>query len=214
MAPILASTPGFSGSRTLNIRLGASYRSQTTQNFRGHTEGQGPIPAFLAGQSSASIRFPFPQHVVAGWSFRPSPVWNFEFDVDWTDWDRLDSITLQRAAGNLPAQAFNWRSSFFYEWGLTRYFDKGYALSAGYIYSENSVPDANFNPIVPDSDRHVFSVGVGRKGRQFRWDAAYQLAYGPSRTVNNSAPSTAGELADGRYRFISHALTFSLGYTF
>ena len=98
--------------------------------------------------------------------------------MDWTDWDRLNTVTLKQGSGPLLLP-FNWRSSFFYEWGVTRYFEKGWYASAGYIFSENSVPDKNFNPIVPDSDRHIFSIGVGRKYEHWRWDAAYQLAYGP-----------------------------------
>ena len=67
--------------------------------------------------------------------------------------------------------------------GATRYFGNGWRVSGGYMYSENSVPNNTFNPLVPDSDRHIFSVGVGKKYKQFSWDAAYQLAWGPSRTV-------------------------------
>ena len=40
-------------------------------------------------------------------------------------------------------------------------------------------------------------------------EGEYQLAYGANRTINNSAV-----IDDGTYRFISHALTLSLGYHF
>src|SRR6185436_8051805 len=100
-----------------------------------------------SGSQSATARFPFPQNIVAGVSFRPTPKWNIEVDVDWTDWDRLDTVNLkQQFSGTLPL-TFNWRSSFFYEFGVTRYFEKGWYASAGYIFSENTVPDKDFNPI-------------------------------------------------------------------
>ena len=195
--------------------LGISYRSATTMDFDGHAEA---IP-YTAPQS-ADARFNFPQNLVLGWSFRPTPAWNLEFNADWTDWDRLNTVTLNQESAPPVYLPFNWRSSWFYEWGATRYFQNGFALSAGYIFSENSVPDASFNPTVPDSDRHIFSLGLGRKYRHFSWDATYQFAYGPSRTVQGSPvnpnPFVPGlsESADGRYEFISHALTVSLGYTF
>jgi long-chain fatty acid transport protein len=197
------------------LSFGANYRSETTMDFSGRSSTKG-ADAFgvPSGSQSASARFPFPQNIVAGVSFRPTPKWNIEFDVDWTDWDRLNTVTLKQASGPLLLP-FNWRSSFFYEWGVTRYFEKGWYASAGYIFSENSVPDKNFNPIVPDSDRHIFSIGVGRKYEHWRWDAAYQLAYGPERNVTSNTPNPlTGESANGRYEFISHALTFSIGYHF
>ena len=195
--------------------FGLTYRNASTMNFSGQSQIQGT--GFTDGNSTANARLPFPQNVVAGWSFRPTRDWNLEFNVDWTDWNRLDTVVLNQAGFPLlPAVAlpFNWRSSFFYEWGVTRYFEHGWRASAGYIFSENSIPDSSFNPLVPDSDRHIFSVGVGRQYDRARWDFAYQLAYGPSRSVTGSPPSIIGQSADGQYEFISHALTFSIGYKF
>jgi long-chain fatty acid transport protein len=197
--------------------LGLSYRSITTMNF----EGQSDLDPF-ASDPAATGRLKFPQHIIAGWSYRPTPQWNFEFNVDWTDWERVDSLDLTQSFGN-SSVPLGWQSSFFYEWGVTRSFENGYALSAGYIYSENSVPDETFNPIVPDSDRHIFSVGLGRRYESIpglRWDLAYQFAYGPNRMVSGSPlnpnffPPPAGESADGAYRFLSHAFTFSIAYQF
>lgn len=95
-----------------------------------------------------------------------------------------------------------------YEFGATRYFSNGYRVSAGYIYSQSSVPSGNFSPLVPDSDRHILSAGVGWQNQTYSWDFAYQFAYGPPRTISN------GTVADGQYRFISHAITLSFGYHF
>lgn len=191
------------------VAVGISYRSATTLRYQGHSQTSGADPFVPSGSQPASARFSFPQNVILGCSFRPTPAWNLEFDVDWTDWRRLKTVTLEQPSGNVPI-AFNWRSSLFYEWGATRYFDNGFRLSAGYIFSENSVPDQDFTPLVPDSDRHIFSVGVGRKYERLRWDAGYQFAYGPPRAVTSAAnPST-----NGQYRFFSHALAISIGYSF
>lgn len=194
--------------------IGLSYRGSTTVDLRGKTDTRSTVFFIPSGSETASARFRFPQHLIAGWSYRPTPAWNFEFNADWTDWDHLDTVTIKQASGDL-SQPFNWRSSLFYEWGATRFFSHGWRASAGYIYSENSVPDGSFNPIVPDSDRHIFSAGIGGQHKSFNWDAAYQFAYGPPRNVLGSPPSAfTGESADGRYRFTSHAFTISLQYQF
>ena len=184
--------------------FGVNYRSATTMEFSGHAE----IPNY---REDASARFRFPQNIIVGWSFRPTTNWNFEVNVDWTDWDDLDTVSLNAGPLLSGPVAFNWRSSFFYEFGATYFFENDFHLSGGYIFSENSVPQtSDAFPAVPDSDRHIFSVGIGRRYRRLSWDAAYQLAYGPRRSVNG----TRFALADGRYEFISHALNLSIGYTF
>ena len=197
--------------------VGLSYRSPTTQGFTGTgtTTGTG----FIDGTGPASARFPFPRHVVVGYSFRPTPDWNLEFNADWTEWRRLTTVNFQLPAGTVPVP-FNWRSSWFYEFGVTRRFENGWRASAGYIFSENSVPDANFSPLVPDSDRHIFSFGVGRQQARLAWDVAYQIGWGPSRSVSGSPPAVpifAGPPAaspNGNYTFLSHALTAAVSFRF
>jgi long-chain fatty acid transport protein len=194
--------------------FGVNYRSATTLNYRGHLNTTLVVPVARATSEAAAVRFNYPQNIVLGWSFRPTPAWNLEFNVDWTDWDTLDTLTLSKASGNLYLP-YNWQSSFLYEWGVTRYLGQHYSVSAGYIFSGNSIPARNFSPAVPDSDRHLFSVGFGYRGRRWSWDAAYQFAYGPTRDISGSvSASMIGQSADGRYEYLSHALSLSLGYAF
>jgi long-chain fatty acid transport protein len=106
-----------------------------------------------------------------------------------------------------------------YEFGVTRYFDNGWHLSAGYVFNENSVPDAYYTPLAADLDRHFFSVGAGFKGKRFDFDVAYQLGYGPARTVTGNLPSSiparfSGQRADGTYGFNSHAVLLTVGMHF
>lgn len=160
-------------------------------------------------QERADATIHFPQFLIVGYSFRPTPDWNLEFNADWTDWDSLNTVVLHEQGKNQNTDLpFNWKSSCFYEFGATRKFSNGLRLSGGYIYSVNSVPDSQFNPGIPDSNRHIWSVGVGLKREQLSCDLGYQFAYGPTRTVNN------GTVADGTYTFFSHAITFSCQYDF
>lgn len=198
--------------------FGATYRSESKLNYSGHSTvhvdpfsvatpfGPFPVPGVDTREDSDGT-FVFPQNIVVGYSFRPTEDWNFEFNIDWTDWDALNTVTLNQPSGDAPIP-FNYRSSFFYEFGVTKKFAYGLSASLGYIYSENSVPTESFNPGVPDSNRHIFSVGVGQTLQHFNWYLAYQYAYGPARTIDQ------GSLADGTYRFDSHAVTLSLGYNF
>jgi long-chain fatty acid transport protein len=184
--------------------FGLTYRSATEMNYNGHATV--PVPPFSAN-TAASADFHFPSTLAFGYSYRPCEKWNFESDVNWTDWSSLQTVQVSPLPEYLT---FNWRPSWMLDFGVTRYLGSDWRISGGYMYSENSVPDAHFNPLVPDSDRHIFSLGVGKKFGRFSWDAAYQLAYGPPRTVGGDAYVTP----DGKYEFISHAITINVGYHF
>jgi long-chain fatty acid transport protein len=211
------------------VSLGATFRSSTWVSMDGYTEyynnvplsgGGVNVPAFSQQHVGAQADMTFPLKVIAGISYRPTPKWNIEFNADYTDWNQLTTLDLQQAHGfgsliaqNLTEKLY-WQSSWYYELGATRYFDNGWHLSAGFIFNENSVPDANYNPLDADQDRYFFSVGAGYKGKRFDFDIAYQFGYGPTRTVTGSGYSATGQTADGRYEFISNAIALSVGYRF
>ncbi len=198
--------------------FGLTYRSASRIDFSGHSTtnvsaftvptpfGPFEVPGFDSREDS-DASFDLPQNIVFGYSFRPTDDWNFEFNLDWTDWDSLNTVTLHQASGDV-ALPFNWESSFFYEFGITKKFSHGISASVGYIYSENSVPNESFSPAIPDSNRHIFSAGLGQRYEHFNWYLAYQYSYGPRRTIAQNT------VADGDYRFDSHAVTLSLGYDF
>lgn len=201
------------------FHFGITYHSAATMDFDGHTTLNtapfvvptplGPFPvAGINRRESASASFSIPQNVVLGFSFRPAEDWNIEFNADWTDWQSLRTVTLRQAnSGNIQLP-FNWQPSWFYEIGVTKKFTHGWQASVGYIWSENSVPDATFNPVIPDSNRHVLSAGFGQKLKHFNWNIAYQWAYGPTRTI------ARGGSSDGTYRINGNALNLTLGYDF
>ncbi|MGC8989155.1 MAG: OmpP1/FadL family transporter [Verrucomicrobiia bacterium] len=208
------------------VFLGVTFRSPTTVNLNGRTEYfnaqeiPGLIPAFPRQRVSAEADFPFPLSAVFGISYRPTPNWNLEFDAEYTDWSRLNTVIVKQASAFpplIPQNAplvLNWEPSWYYEFGATRYINDQWSISLGYIYNENSVPDATYSPLVADLDRHFFSAGGGFKHRQLSIDLTYQFGYGPTRKVTGSAPSPTGQSVDGEFEFISHAVMLSVGLRF
>jgi long-chain fatty acid transport protein len=157
---------------------------------------------------------------VVGLSYRPTPQWNFEFDADYTDWSGFKTITVdQSGSGLLYGQDFhwtlNWEASWMFEFGATRYLGKHWQVSAGYVYSQNSMPDSNYQPVVADMNRHFIAVGAGYKSKLIDFDVAYQFGYGPERTVTGSEVMfPSGQTANGKYDFISHAVMVTAGVHF
>jgi long-chain fatty acid transport protein len=209
------------------ISLGATFRSSARMNFDGHSDFQlqprtYPSPA----GRNADMDLTFPLTAVFGVSVRPTQKWNIEFDANYTDWSSFDQTIIRQAAPkvrnpflqNIPVN-LDWQASWIYEFGVTRYFDNGWHVSAGYAFNENSVPDKFYTPLAADVDRHLVSFGAGFKGKIFDVDLTYQFGIAPSHLVAGSQPSTtpaqfAGQSADGRYDFMSHAVMLTVGMHF
>ena len=151
-----------------------------------------------------------PARIAGGYSYRPAPGWNIEANVEWLNWDNLNSLTLDSSSiGGSMQVPFDWKSSFIYEIGASYTTRDGYIFAAGYDFNQNSQPDTNFTPGVSDADRHWFNIGFGHKSECSTWMLAYQFGYS-NRTVDEAAQS----LANGRYEARHNALIFSWQQSF
>ncbi|MBU6400486.1 MAG: outer membrane protein transport protein [Verrucomicrobia bacterium] len=188
--------------------FGAQYHSATTVDYHGHSEiyPYAPPPYYPRTSTGAQIRFP--QFAVGGVSFRPTPDWNLEFDVDWTDWHSVREIPFSGVP--LPAFPIDGLSSLMYEFGVTRQLSRGYYCSAGYFYSEKSGPDSTFNPVIPDANLHLGGLGFGHHGRRWDWSVGYQFAVGQRLVAND----TANPAANGTYHIFNNAVNLSVRLRF
>ncbi len=206
----LGFTLGFRWEPAEKWAIGLSYHSAVSMELEGRTEARGFSPS-----ESATASAEFPDFIKFGISFRPTPKWNFEVGLDWTDWDALDALVIDQSVSGTVALPLNWKSSIMINAGATRYFDNGYWLGFGYFFSENSVTELNFNPLVPDTDLHVGSLGVGSRIGRWDWALALQLITGPSRDVSGSVNgSLIGESADGNYQWLNYALNLAVQTSF
>jgi long-chain fatty acid transport protein len=211
------------------ISFGATFRSEATVTMEGETdyEWQPYNGVSSPAQRNAAVSFTFPLTAVFGVSCRPTPKWNIEVDANYTGWNSFDKVTIEQSppvtdgifATDEPVN-LGWQGSWMYEFGVTRYFDSGWHVSAGYVFNENSVPNQYYTPLAADMDRHFFSIGTGFNGKTFDFDIAYQFGYGPTHTVTGSSPpvpfeqNVATNPADGKYGFTSSAVIVSVGMHF
>ena len=205
------------------LSFGATFRSSAKVKLDGQTEFQEP-PFIPSSSRSANMDLNFPMCAVVGVSYRPTPKWNLEFDASYTDWSSFGSNNIYQAnpppgLKTVVPVTLDWQPSWMYEFGVTRYFENCWNVSAGYCFSGNSVPNSYYTPLAADMDRHFFSVGTGYKGGHLSFDVAYQFGYAKTQTVTGSKPSTspggpAGQNADGKYDFNSSAVSVSVGWHF
>ena len=183
--------------------FGVVYRSMADFNLSGDADAIGGVPG-----ENANLDLITPATLGVGYAYRPCSEWSFEADIEWVNWDELNTLTLSKASGNVGVP-FNWDSNFIYSVGGTRYFDNGWRVSAGYNYIENSQPDATFNPGVSDANRHWLNIGFGREWETFKVNFAYQFAFS-DRDVSGSPFG----LADGTYKSRFHGLMASCEWRF
>ena len=150
----------------------------------------------------------FPQQAGIGYAWRPIRPLKVEADVVWTDWNTLDSVVLR--SGNpafnsaLPA---DWKSGFSYRLGVQYELSKEWTVRGGYAFGQNAVPGSTFSPLVPDSNFHLFAVGLGYNRPGWAVDAAYQLIYREGREINDSV---SGPAVNGTWDNTIHTVMVSL----
>jgi long-chain fatty acid transport protein len=161
--------------------------------------------------SDAKLDFMTPARAAAGYSYRPAPGWNIEANIEWLDWDSLNTLTLRTNTMPDTPVPFEWKSSFIYELGVSYTTECGWVFAAGYDFNESSQPDRNFNPGVADADRHWWNAGVGHRGEDRSWLLAYQFGHS-NRTVTGAQGVAA--LANGKYKARHHSLVFTYQHQF
>jgi len=184
--------------------FGVSYRSAQKTEYEG--KAQFDPSAILGPSFSTTAHLDFPQTIIGGVSYRPTTNWNVEVNIDWADWSTTDNLVVDGVA-SLP---LNWHSSFFYEAGVTRYLSDSYYVSLGYFFSENSTSEHNYTPTVPDTELHVGSLGVGRRGEYWSWAVAGQIIAGPWYEVRDNVNPTV----NGDYKLFIPTLSVAVGRRF
>ena len=74
------------------LAFGINYRYETQIEYKGSSEFQPLAPTATHGPLI------YPQFVVLGVSYRPTKDWNFEVNVDWTDWAKVNQLVFNGTA--------------------------------------------------------------------------------------------------------------------
>lgn len=187
--------------------FGLVYRGQNDYDLKGRTSITPVVPF-----QPASLDLVTPETVAFGYAWRPCEGWSIEANVEWVNWEQLDTLLLNQPSGALPFP-FEWDANFIYSLGVSRDFGNGWVLNAGYEFIENSQPDLNFNPAVADADRHWLACGVERHWESLSLALAYQYAFS-DRTVTGNPANPFGQTSNGKYKSRFHGLMLSSEWRF
>jgi long-chain fatty acid transport protein len=191
--------------------VGLVYRSPFAVDLDGSSELAGPTVG--RGPSSTTARIDLPQIVGAGYAFRPTPRLKIEIDVEWTNWDTVDRLAFRSSDPTVDGTAISldWEDSFTVKAGVEYRVSEHWTVRGGYAFWQNSVPTRTFSPLVPDSDLHSFTTGLGYATGCWRVDVAYLYNHWTARTVRGSVNSP---IVDGKWESDGHSVTLSAAVQF
>lgn len=193
------------------LSLGASYRSDVKINIDGDLLEESP-PKKWAGNSSITL----PQQVFAGISYRISDRLGMEAGMRWEDWSSFSQLQINVPSDPTKSGVYprDWHDTFAVNWGGKYRLNNRYSVSAGYLYGWNPVPDATFEPGIPDSNTHLFCVGGEAKVNKLKITIGYGYQLQEERTKIPNTSNIYGSFANGRYNADLHLLGLSMGWRF
>ena len=175
-------------------------------------EGDLQVRAFGTTVTDFETNMTFPGSIALGYGIDLTDRLTLGFDFKWSANNSHDDIPLDVKNVALPQTTLplNWKNSIDLGMGATYKLSPVWLVRAGYLFSENSMPDSTYTPSIPAYDRHIFSLGLGWRGKSNRIDATYGFIYNPDRTVTGASNAAF----NGSYRHQWHVLSLSFTHLF
>ena len=202
-------------------RLALVGRLPVKVSFRGDFKATS-MPAGVPGaygfspSSSFNSDMTFPGSISLGYGYDMTDRFTVGFDFKWAQNSSHDDLPLlignnQGLLNGATSSVFGWKDSIDLGTGMTYLLSENWTLRSGYMYSENFQTARNYTPVVPSGDRHIFSLGVGWRGRTRGVDLTYAYVYNPTRAISGVATQP---LFDGTYKQQWHVLALSFTQRF
>ena len=198
--------------------LALTYRSPVKVDYDGDSDISGAQAVGMNPSGDFESSITFPTIVGLGYGIELTDAVRVEADVEWVEFSRYDSLSLDAGNSNPllngPASRNpraplvvrqNWKDTWTFGLGADWKVAEELTLRAGYIYLQSPVPEETLAPTLPDADRHVVSVGAGWHRGVNRVDLAYGYSIIGDRTVTKDQ----NPAYNGTYETTSHLMSVS-----
>ncbi|MFK5925373.1 MAG: OmpP1/FadL family transporter [Desulfuromusa sp.] len=213
---------------TDHISIGATYRSHIDIDVEGKAtfSNVDPLLAMVIADTNGNADVRLPAQATAGIAFTPNDALVIEIGVRWEDWTSTDELkvdldypVLGQTSDIIPR---DWKSTWSYNLGGQYQINESFSISAGYLFGENAVPGSTFEPLIPDTDAHLFTLGTGWKTGAWTINAAFGYEHHDSRKKDNTLGDPLGSLlagtptgtANGTYEAHIYLSSLSVAYQF
>lgn len=214
---------------TAEWKLGAYYRSKVVAkitdgaaDFTNIATGITSLDAVLAGRlkdQGVSTVLRFPAMWSAGAAWNPKPEWTVEADFNVHEWEVFSDLPIDFELAATPdkkkvenyTNAWQARTGAEYRRGCLAY-------RAGYYFDKSPAPVNAVTPLLPDSDRHGVTLGLGWSlGTDKRWTVdVYELAIFAAPRVGVALEELPAprDTFTGEYKTFVNVVGFGVGYRF
>jgi long-chain fatty acid transport protein len=156
----------------------------------------------------------FPNFFAVGLYYKFLENFGAEADFLWYNWSVFDQLVLDFESLPTIVIPEEYENSIQFRLGVHYDFAQAWQLRAGYIYDQTPQPIQSVSPLLPDNDRHDFSIGLGYSLSKWQFDAGYMLVdFGERSTVEDGVGKNHDGF-NGTYASIAHLLFVSIGYHF
>ena len=198
---------------TEHIDLGISYRSRVNMEYDGDAQFNN-IPGFLGTMfqnGDVSVDITLPSILALGLAVTPFEKWTFEFDFYWVDWSVYKELSADFENPNTPDETVprDWHDTYSFAIGAKYQLSKSIVLRGGYMFDTEAVPEKTLDPVLPDSNSHLVSFGVGYQHEGFSFDVGYRAIFFEDRSTHNNIQGFNGE-----YESFYHIIAINLQYVF
>lgn len=163
----------------------------------------------VATRSNARAKVRYPASLGFGMALTPSENLTLALDADWYGWSSMDQVTTRTDSWPDSITRLNAKDSWDARIGGEYRLPAGWAVRAGYAYSQGAFPNTHIIPSQPDADGHEIGLGIGKTSGNWKIDLAYH--YAVTREQNASANING---YDGKYNIRQHLLGLTAAYRF
>lgn len=148
------------------LSFGLAFRSKSSTHMEGDTDVTPNLDLWTGQNVDASVDIDTPNQLQVGVEYKPVPEWSINFDITRTWWGAIEDYTVEfedpfmGSADEEPYER-NWKDTFQYRIGTEFKVNDNVDMRFGYYYDPSVVPSDTFDVQWPDSDKHVFSTGLG-----------------------------------------------------
>ncbi|MDZ7289414.1 MAG: outer membrane protein transport protein [candidate division KSB1 bacterium] len=221
---------GFTASamyRTEKLGLGFLYRHSTKNEFK---EGDADFTIFdnltvpnvaavaqnVLKDQKASTSLDFPNFFSAGIYYQLTKKLGAEVDYMWFNWSIFDEIALHFKETSSLDQTVpeEYKDSWQLRVGTHYELTDKISLRAGYIFDQSPEPIQSVSPLLPDSDRHDFSIGLGYNFGKYQLDLGYMMVLAGERSTVENGVGKNHYGFDGTYNTRADLFFGSFGINF
>jgi long-chain fatty acid transport protein len=195
------------------IKFGLSYRSTISMDYEGDVRFQ--VPKFLnkiVPEGGASLHIDLPALLDIGVCYSFSDRWSVETDMLWTEWssyDKLDVKYQKRVPKIMEKSAApiirDYHNTYSYACGVSFKATDSLTLRAGYLFDPSAVPEENTDPVLPDSDKDIYSIGIEYRTKRLSMNISDYVSVYRSRNVRNNRDGL-----NGKYETQVNMIAFNL----